>query len=102
MIELGGNIELVGFKEVIDGATMIVLKKIVGNYVRKFSEISKTFEKLTLTLKEVHTSQDEKSRKFELHARVLNGGKPITSEVTDKNLFFAVDSALKKVEKMLS
>ena len=47
-IELGGNIELVGFKE-LDHASMVVLKKIVGTYAKKFSEANSDFEKLVVT-----------------------------------------------------
>jgi len=94
--ELGGSIELTGFKD-MDGATMVVLKKIVGTYARKFSELCRNFEKLSVTMKKVH--EREKSEKYEVHAKVLDNGKPIVSAVTDFNLFFAIDSALKKVEK---
>ncbi|RMF55839.1 hypothetical protein D6745_00990 [Candidatus Woesearchaeota archaeon] len=99
MIELGGNIELVGFSE-IDGGSMIVLKKIVGNYVKKLSSIADNFEKLTLTLKKVH--EREKSEKYEIHGKLMDGGKAYTSEVTDRNLFFGVNKALEKIESALS
>ncbi|MBD3259811.1 hypothetical protein GF371_04255, partial [Candidatus Woesearchaeota archaeon] len=42
-IKLGGNIELSGFRD-LDGGTMVILKKIVGNYVRKLSDNSEKFE----------------------------------------------------------
>ncbi|MBN1503315.1 HPF/RaiA family ribosome-associated protein [Candidatus Woesearchaeota archaeon] len=99
MIELGGNIELVGFSE-LEPASMIVLKKIIGNYARRYTELSSEYEKLSLTLKPVH--QIEGSQKYEIHAKVLKAGKPVTSEITDKNLYYAIDSVLKKIEKMLS
>lgn len=95
VVELGGNIELSGFKEV-DGATMIVLKKIIGNYARKFSETCMKFERLSVIMKKVH--EREKSEKYEIHAKVLDNGTPFAAVVTDFNLFFAVDNALKKVE----
>ena len=98
-ISLGGNIELSGFN-VVDGAGMIVVKKIVGNYARRFSEITKQFELLSLTLKTVH--EREKSEKYELHAKVMDTGKSYTAEVTDRNLFFAIDNVLKKVEQEIS
>ena len=101
MIELGGNIELTGFRDNIDGAGMIVLKKIIGNWVRKYSEASSDFEKLSLNLKLVHGSQDKKSSKFQIHAKAVDGGKIHAVEVTNHNLFFAVDSALKKIEKLV-
>lgn len=95
MIELGGNIELVGFKN-IDSGSMVVLKKMVGNYVKKMNGLTDNFEKLTLTAKTVHTDN-----KFEIHAKVMDNGTPITSEVTDFNLFFTVDKALSKVYNVL-
>ena len=98
-MQLGGNIELTGFRDV-DGASMVVLKKIIGNYGRRLSEISSKFEKLHVTMKPVH--ETEKSEKYEIHAKLLNDGKPFVSEVVERNLFIAVDSALKKIENELS
>ena len=94
MIELGGNITLVGFKE-IEPAELIVIKKIVGSYARKMSDTVEKFENLTVTLKEIHKTP--KSQKYELHAKLLAGGKTHTSEVVDRNLFVVLDSALKKI-----
>ena len=37
ILQLGGNIELAGFKE-LDRDSMVVLKKIVGNYAKKFAK----------------------------------------------------------------
>lgn len=91
-IELGGNIELVGFKE-LDGGSMVIVKKMVGNHVRKMSDTANNFESLTLTLKPVHGTNN----KFEVHAKVMDNGKPVISEVTDYNLFFTLDKALTKI-----
>ena len=99
MIELGGNIELDGFKEV-DGGSMIILKKMVGKYVKKMNTISSKFEKLTLTMKEVHKSKD--SGRFEMHAKVLNNGKVLVSETTDNNLFVALDKVLGSVMNQIN
>ncbi len=93
-LELGGNIELSGFKE-IDPASMIIIKKVVGNYVKKISEQNKKFEKLTLKMKEVHKTA--KSEKYELHCTAIINGKNFNSEITDRNLFVGVDSVLKKL-----
>jgi len=95
MVELGGNIELVGFEE-IDGGSMIVVKKVVGNYAKKFSEICKQFQNLKVTLKKVH--EREKSEKYELQGKLVNDGKVFNSEMTDMNLFFALDKILKAME----
>lgn len=93
-INLGGNIQLSGFRE-IDGSSMIVLKKIVGNYAKRISELTKRMEVLHLTLKPVH--EREKSEKYEVHAKVVDNGKVYASEVTDRNLFVAIDAVLKKI-----
>lgn len=97
-IELKGNIVLSGFSE-LDRAEMSILKKVVGGYARKFHD---TFdvEELKLTLKSVH--KIEKAEKFEINASAIKDGKSVSSEITDKNLFFALDSALKKVEGQLN
>jgi len=99
IMQLGGNIDLSGFRE-IDSASMIVLKKIVGNYAKRMSELSKNFEKLSLTMKPVH--QTEKSELYEIHAKLMDNGKLFVSEVTERNLFVAVDNALKKVINEIS
>ena len=98
-MQLGGNIELAGFRD-IDGASMIVLKKIIGNYARRFSDISEKFEKLHVTMKPIH--ETEKSEKYEIHAKLLDNGKPFVSEVVERNLFIAVDNALKKIVNEIS
>ena len=98
-VQLGGNIELSGFRD-IDGASMVVLKKIIGNYARRLSELSEKFEKLHITMKQVH--ETEKSEKYEIHAKLMNNGKPFVSETVERNLFIAVDNALKKIVNELS
>jgi ribosome-associated translation inhibitor RaiA len=99
MIELGGNISLVGFNE-IDPGTMVVVKKIVGNYGRKYSEVCKKFESLSVSVKKVH--EREKSEIYEMHIKLLDDGKPVNSKVEDRNLFVALDNAMKKVEKQIT
>ncbi|MFH0868523.1 MAG: hypothetical protein V1831_04375 [Candidatus Woesearchaeota archaeon] len=98
-MQLGGNIELAGFRD-IDSASMVVLKKIIGNYVRRMSEISDKFEKLSVTMKPIH--ETEKSEKYEIHAKLINNGKPFVSEVVERNLFVAIDSVLKKIVNEIS
>tara|TARA_Y100000310_G_scaffold231819_1_gene234533 strand:- start:10365 stop:10739 length:375 start_codon:yes stop_codon:yes gene_type:complete len=98
-VQLGGNIELSGFRD-IDGASMVVLKKIIGNHARRMTEISDKFESLKVTMKPVH--ETEKSEKYEIHTQLMNDGKPVVSEVVDRNLFVAVDDALKKIISEIS
>jgi len=90
-IRLGGNIELTGFSE-LDGGSMIILKKIVGSYTRKFSDSLKNFEKLALEL-------NEQGNELEINARLMVGGKEKSANTKDKNIFVALDSALKKLDK---
>ena len=92
--QLGGNIELTGFSSV-DGGTMIVLKKIVGNYAKKFSGFN-NFEKLKLVLKPVH--EGEKLHKHEVHGHLTIDGHYYSSHYIDHNVFVAVDTVLKKME----
>lgn len=98
-LQLGGNIELSGFRD-IDGPSMVVLKKIIGNYGRHLSEITSKFEKLCVNINLIH--EKEKSSKYEIHAKLLDDGKPFVSEVVERNLFVAVDSALKKIVNEIS
>jgi hypothetical protein len=88
---LGGGIELAGFRE-LDRSQMVVVKKIVGSYARKFSDRSEKFEKLGLTMKKVGNS------KFEIHGKITDNGKVNTSEVTELNIFVGLDKVLKKLE----
>lgn len=94
--ELGGHIELSGFKD-IEPASMIIVKKIVGNYVKNVSEKNDKFEKLSLNAKSIHKT--EKSEKYEIRGNIIINGKSFNSEVTDRNLFVAVDTVLRKLEK---
>ena len=96
-IVLGGNIELVGFKE-LDGGSMVILKKMIGNHVRKMSETADNFEKLTVNLKKVGSG----SNKFEIQAKLMDNGRPVTSEVTDFNLFFTIDKALRQIQNQIA
>ena len=86
-MELGGNINLEGFDE-LESGTLIVLKKIVGNYVKKIAEKIK-FEKLELSLK-------KEAEKYKMEAKLIIEGKEKKENVEDENLFFAVDKVLGK------
>lgn len=87
-VDLGGNIALTGFSEV-DGASMIILKKIVGRYVKDFSEVNTDFKRLELIL--------NNKEPYEMTA-VLSAKKEKKGIAADENLFIALDSALKKLK----
>ena len=91
-VELGGSIQLNGFGQV-DGATMIILKKIVGNYAKQISERCSKFEKLSVSM--------DKSNGCRISAELLDSGNSITGEEENNNLFFALDKALKEIENKL-
>ena len=98
MIELGGNITLVGFKE-LGYAEFVIVKKVVGNYARKFSEKT-PFSNLRLTLKPIHKTTDEVT-KFEIKANLEIDGTHYNAELVEHNLFIAIDTILKKLEAQL-
>ncbi|MBI2653200.1 hypothetical protein HYX02_00160 [Candidatus Woesearchaeota archaeon] len=93
-LRLGGNIQLTGFRD-IDSSSMIVLKKIIGNHAKRISELCEKMESLHVTLKPIH--QREKSEKYEVHVKIVDNGKVYASEAIDRNLFVAVDDALKRI-----
>lgn len=90
---LGGNIELAGFRS-LDGGSMIVLKKIIGNYARRFSD-NYGSENLSLHL-------DRLADSFVLTGTITGKGKTHTASHSDKNLFFLADAVLKKLEESIN
>ncbi len=91
--ELGGKISLIGFSD-IDGASMDIVRKMVGTFMQK-SAHDREFEGLKVTLKELH--KREKSEIYEVHAHLFEKGHKFNTICTDRNLFVALDDALKKV-----
>jgi len=89
IVKLGGNIELIGFKDIEPGS-IVILKKMVGNYVKKISESVQNFEKFSLTLKN--------KEKNELNAQLSYSGNTIEAESSGKNLFVALDQVMKQLE----
>jgi len=92
MIELGGNIFLEGFSD-LNGGEMVIIKKLVGNYVKEVTDKKGDFEKLSLNLNK--SSLGEKDI-FHLQAE-LHAGDKVNSEARDGNIFFAIDKALKDI-----
>lgn len=95
-ISLGGNIDLVGFRD-MDRDTMVIVRKMVGQSARKMSELNDKFERLTVTMKPVHEKGD--SKKYELHGKLLAAGKPVVSETTERNLFVGLNKILENIMK---
>ena len=89
---LGGNIALVGFDK-LEPAELIIVKKIVGTYVKKLQE-NTDYKELRLVLQQ---HQHGKTFKHEINAQVdLKKGK-LHSTVTEWNLFKAISAVMKKL-----
>lgn len=91
ILTLGGSIILNGFSA-LDRASMTIVKKIVGNHMKKFSNSIENIEELKLTLKKA-----ENKNMFEMKAKLVANGKSFNSQATEHNLFFALTSALEKI-----
>src|SRR3989344_9656854 len=91
VMELGSSIELIDFKDV-ERDKFVVVKKIVGNFVKKLQDKNSGFERLSLHLKRVHGSE------YEIMGKLNMAGKMYNSEVIDYNLFYALNEILKKLE----
>lgn len=95
ILNLGGHIELSGFSG-LDGGSMVILKKIVGNYARKFSAGSSGFEKLSLKMGSADGVGSQ--GRFTVEGTVINNGKAYSSSLADCNLFIVLDRVLKSIE----
>ena len=93
-IELGGNINLAGFKD-LEPQKLIVIKKIVGNFVKKIQDHNKGFNNLIVNLKKIHNSESE------ISAKITISNKTYNADTTDFNLFFALNKVFKKIEEQI-
>ncbi|MBS3143479.1 hypothetical protein J4446_01200 [Candidatus Woesearchaeota archaeon] len=93
-IDLGDSIKLIDFKN-IDRDKFIVVKKIVGNFVKKLQDSNSGFENLSLHLKTVHNNE------YEIIGRLSMKGSQYSSGVINYNLFYAINEVLKKLESEL-
>jgi len=91
-IALGGGITLSGFSD-LDSGKLMVVKKMVGNFVSKSGSDS---SKLNLNLKEVHKT--ETNRKYEIKGVFDLDGQIKQAEIVDYNLFFALNKVLTKLK----
>ena len=91
-LKLGGNIALVGF-EVLDPIEIAVVKKIVGNYVKKMCE-NAGYKELRLTLQE---HQKGKTFLHEIDGQAIFSEGKFGSNVQEWNLYTALASVLEKI-----
>jgi ribosome-associated translation inhibitor RaiA len=96
-IKLGNSIQLSGFRD-LDGGKMVVLKKIVGNHVRKIAEASTNFERIELVMKPIGSKSSDQ---YEVHGKLLDNGTVSTAEATNRNMFIVVDKVLTKLENSI-
>lgn len=96
---IGGSIALVGFG-ILQPVELIVVKKIVGNYVRKITEVA-NYKELRLRLKQ---HQHAKSFLHEIEAEAVitkgqDSGKNLVlaAKSTQHNLYTALSEALEKI-----
>ncbi len=87
MIELGGNIKLDGF-ESVEPALLVVIKKIVGNFTKQYSEKTDVKE-LLIVLED----------KEKVSGR-LNG--EISESANGDNLFYSLNVVLTGIKNKLS
>ena len=91
-IELGGNITLDGAFTLIEPASLVIVKKMAGNYAKDIFTNIGEFENLYLTL------NDNLSQK-EVIGEIKINGETKSCVATDSNLFFALDRALSELKK---
>ena len=99
-LNLGDVITLSGFRS-LDRSTMVVVKKMVGSYARKFSDLLDGFERVVIDLKIIHENEESKKGRYEINAKVIVSGKPVIAGEESHNLFVGLDSVFKKLEKQL-
>ncbi len=87
-IKLGEQIELYGFASVDRGA-MAILRKVIGNAARGFSEKYPTFQKLTITL--------QQDNPLMLSVKLATAEETKQATADGPNLFFTLDKALKQL-----
>lgn len=85
MVELGGNIILEGFDS-LDSGSLIIVKKIVGNYTKKIASNNMNYKRLKISLENLDS--------YELKAELVLGDNTHNSESKDNNLFMALNNVL--------
>ncbi len=91
-LNLGGNIELIGV-DWIDSASMIILKKMVGNYVKGFSQ--------KVNVQKLSISMFKSESEIVFNSILVTSEKSHTSKFCDKNLFIGLAESLKNIEKSI-
>jgi len=91
-INLKGDIALVGF-EILEPSELIVVKKIVGNYIRKLSNMAE-YQQMRISLRQ---HQHGKTFKHEVDAHAIFTQGKFEASVTEWNLYAALSSVCEKI-----
>ncbi len=92
MIELGGSIKLDGFEN-LEPALLVVVKKVVGNFAKQYSEKTSVKELLIIL-------EDKEQNKITI--KLQSDKEEISESGKGDNLFFSLNNALMKVKSKLS
>jgi len=98
LVKLGKSIELSGFND-LDPGSMLILRKMIGNRVRKISDISDNFENIRLVMKAVHSTDG--GEKFEVKGLLNDNGQQHNADHVERNIFITVDKVLDRLENSI-
>lgn len=93
-MELGEHIELHGFVEDLYGE-LVIVKKLVGNHVKRLSERVDGYERLVLT-------RSQADGKEVVEGVLTAKGTAYEATGDDENIFFALDKCLKMLLEQAS
>ena len=91
---LGGKITLAGFSG-LGRSDMVIIKKMVGNFLKKAEDGASGPVRLNITLKPVHETGT--NRKYQFSGLIDNNGNIKQAQIIDYNLFFALNKVLDKL-----
>ena len=100
ILELGNFIKLSGFKEV-DRNSMVIVKKMLGNFLREMMQKETEEISITLNLKNIHKTE-EQAKKHELKLNLEKSGKIYHAELVDNNIFVGISELLKKITQQMN
>ncbi len=93
MIKLGGNISLEGF-ETLDRSELLIIKKLVGNYIHDLQE--KISGEINTTI-----SLNKEGEEFSINVRMSSNDKNAEATAKGTNVFMTLDTAMKEALKGL-
>ena len=93
-MKLGETIVIIGFDN-LEPALLIVVEKMVGNYVKDIIESKKGFENIKINMKSGSGGE------YELEGEVGIGGTEYKKSVKEENLFFAINLLFEELRKDL-